>query len=169
VAGSREGSRQRELRVTGADAERTTPPADAAVPATAAAVLLAASNRARTRSAIAASLSPIFSMICSKNITGLFRSRKTLKNAKTTLKIFTVRGIKNLHRYLRILRYVNWWIFLDSILKINPRKLAIKKHLVKIYTQMQDSTFRTEKHSEKAGNETKNAAKTNKLMKRYND
>ena len=52
-----------------------------AVPATAAAVLLAASNRARTRSAIAASLSPIFSMICSKNITGSFRSRKTFKNA----------------------------------------------------------------------------------------
>ena len=42
---------------------------------------------------------------------------------------------KNLHRYLRILRYVNWWIFLDSILKINPRKLAIKKHLVKIFTR----------------------------------
>ena len=40
-----------------------------------------------------------------------------------------------------MLRYVNWWIFLDSILKINPRKLAIKKHLVKIYTQMQDRTF----------------------------
>ena len=57
---------------------------------------------------------------------------------------------KNLHRYLRILRYVNWWIFLDSILKINPRKQAIKKHLVKIYTQIQDRTFRTEKHSEKA-------------------
>jgi hypothetical protein len=52
---------------------------------------------------------------------------------------------------LRILRYVNWWIFLDSILKINPRKQAIKKHLVKIYTQIQDRTFRTEKHSEKAG------------------
>jgi uncharacterized membrane-anchored protein len=54
---------------------------------TAAAVLLAAANRARTLSAIADSLSPIFSMICSKNITGLFRSRKTLKNAKTALKI----------------------------------------------------------------------------------
>ncbi len=34
---------------------------------------------------------------------------------------------------------------------------------------MQDRTFRTEKHSEKAGNKTKNAAKTNKLMKRYNE
>jgi hypothetical protein len=55
--------------------------------ATAAAVLLAAANNALTRSAIADSLSPIFSMICSKNITGLFRSRKTLKNAKTALKI----------------------------------------------------------------------------------
>ena len=74
---------------------------------------------------------------------------------------------------MRILRYVNWWIFLDSSIRINPRKLAIKKHLVKIfYTQLQDRTFRTEKHSEKAGNETKtqqNATKTNKLMKRYNE
>ena len=66
---------------------------------------------------------------------------------------------KNLHRYLRILRYVNWWIFLDSSIRINPRKLAIKKHLVKIYTQIQDRTFQTEKHSEKAGNETKTQQK----------
>jgi hypothetical protein len=50
--------------------------------ATAAAVLLAAANNALTRSAIADSLSPIFSIICSKNITGLFRSRKTFKNAE---------------------------------------------------------------------------------------
>ena len=55
--------------------------------------------------------------------------------------MFTVRGIKIYTKYLRILRYVNWWIFLDSIIKISPRKLAIKKHLVKIYTQMQDRTF----------------------------
>ena len=80
VAGSRDGSRRRELRVTGADAGLATTPEEPTAPATAAAVLLAASNRARTRSAIAASLSPIFSMICSKNITGSFRSRKTFKN-----------------------------------------------------------------------------------------
>ncbi len=48
--------------------------------------------------------------------------------------------------------------FLDSIIRINPRKLAIRKHLVKINTQIQDRIFRTEKHSEKAGN----AAKRNK-------
>ncbi len=63
--------------------------------------------------------------------------------------MFTVRGIKIYTKYLRILRYVNWWIFLDSIIKISPRKLAIKKHLVKIYTQIQDRTFRVEKHSKK--------------------
>jgi hypothetical protein len=68
-------------------------------------------------------------------------------------------AVEKFTKYLRILRYVNWWIFLDSIIKISPRKLAIKKHLVKIYTQMQDSTFRTEKHSEKAGNETKTQQK----------
>ena len=67
-------------------------------------------------------------------------------------------AVEKFTKYLRILRYVNWWIFLDSIIKISPRKLAIKKHLVKIYMQMQDGTFRTEKHSEKAGN----AAKRNK-------
>jgi hypothetical protein len=44
-------------------------------------VLLAAANSALTLSAIADSLSPIRSMICSKNITSLFRSRKTFKNA----------------------------------------------------------------------------------------
>ena len=56
---------------------------------------------------------------------------------------------------MRILRYVNWWIFLDSILKISPRKQAMKKHLGKFYTQIQDRTFRTEKHSEKAEIATK--------------
>ncbi len=49
---------------------------------------------------------------------------------------------------------INWWIFLDFTIKISPRKLAIKKHLVKIYMQIQDRTFRTEKHSEKAGKAT---------------
>jgi hypothetical protein len=43
--------------------------------------LLAAANNALTRSAIADSLSPIFSIVL-KIITGLFRSRKTLKNAE---------------------------------------------------------------------------------------
>jgi hypothetical protein len=63
VAGSRDGSRRRELRVTGADAGLATTPEEPAAPATAAAVLLAASNKARTRSAMAASLSPIFSIV----------------------------------------------------------------------------------------------------------
>jgi hypothetical protein len=65
-------------------------------------------------------------------------------------------AVEKFTKQLRILRYVNWWIFLDFIIKINPRKLAITKHLVKIYTQ--DLIFRTEKHDEKAGN----AAKRNK-------
>jgi hypothetical protein len=65
---------------------------------TAAAVLLAAANRARTLSAIADSLSPIFSIVL-KNITGLFRSRKTFKNTVekyciTGSQKFTVRGRK---------------------------------------------------------------------------
>jgi hypothetical protein len=59
--------------------------------ATAAAVLLAAANSALTLSAIADSLSPIRS-ICSKNITGLFRSRKTFR--KCGSQKFTVRGRK---------------------------------------------------------------------------
>jgi hypothetical protein len=63
VAGSRDGSRRRELRVTGADAGLATTPEEPAAPATAAAVLFAASNKARTRSAMADSLSPIFSII----------------------------------------------------------------------------------------------------------
>jgi len=67
-------------------------------------------------------------------------------------------AVEKFTKQLRILRYVNWWIFLDFIIKINPRKLAITKHLVKIYTQIQDLIFRTEKHGEKAGN----AAKRNK-------
>jgi len=67
-------------------------------------------------------------------------------------------AVEKFTKQLRILRYVNWWIFLDFIIKINPRKLAITKHLVKIYTQIQDRIFRTEKHGEKAGN----AAKRNK-------
>jgi len=50
-------------------------------------------------------------------------------------------AVEKFTKQLRILRYVNWWIFLDFIIKINPRKLAIKKHLVKIYTQLQDRTF----------------------------
>jgi hypothetical protein len=141
--------------VTGAEADLTTAPDGAEVPAIAAAVVLAASSKARTRSAIADSLSPIFSIICSKNITGLFRSRKTFKNAEEKPCVngsqkFAVCSRKFI-KYLRILRYVNWWIFLDSSIRINPRKLAIKKHLIKIYTQIQDRTFRTEKHSEKAG------------------
>jgi hypothetical protein len=75
----------------------------------------------------------------------LFRSRKTFKNAEEKPCVngsqkFAVCGRKFI-KYLRILRYVNWWIFLDSSIRINPRKLAIKKHLVKIYTQMQDRTF----------------------------
>jgi hypothetical protein len=57
--------------------------------ATAAAVLLAAANSALTLSAIADSLSPIRS-ICSKNITGLFRSRKTFRKC----------GIKTLRKRL---------------------------------------------------------------------
>jgi hypothetical protein len=106
--------------------------------ATAAAVLLAAANSALTLSAIADSLSPIRS-ICSKNITGLFRSRKTFKNAEEKPCVngsqkFAVCSRKFI-KYLRILRYVNWWIFLDSSIRINPRKLAIKKHLVKIFTR----------------------------------
>jgi hypothetical protein len=63
-----------------------------------AAVLLAAANKARILSAIAESLSPIFS-ICSKNITGSFKSRKTFKNAEEKPCVngsqkFTVRGRK---------------------------------------------------------------------------
>ena len=75
TAGSALGSRRRGL---GTGVAGTTE--DAIGVETAAAVLLAAANKARTLSAMAASLSPIFS-ICSRNITGLFRSRKTLKNA----------------------------------------------------------------------------------------
>jgi hypothetical protein len=124
VAGSRDGSRRRRPGGLGTAAAGMAGLAAGAA-ATAAAVLLAAANSALTRSAIADSLSPIFS-ICSKNITGLFRSRKTLKNAVEKHCVhgsqkFAVCGRKNLHKYLRILRYDNWWIFLDSILKINPR------------------------------------------------
>ena len=157
TAGSALGSRRRGL---GTGVAGTTE--DATGVETAAAVLLAAANKARTLSAMAASLSPIFS-ICSRNITGLFRSRKTFR--KCGIKTLRKRLSKNLRyavekftKQLRILRYVNWWIFLDFIIKINPRKLAITKHLVKIYTQIQDLIFRTEKHGEKAGN----AAKRNK-------
>jgi flagellin-specific chaperone FliS len=117
--------------------------------ATAAAVLLAAANNALTRSAIADSLSPILSIFL-KILPVCLDPEKPSKMRKRLSKFYGTR-YKNLHRYLRILRYVNWWIFLDSILKINPRKQAIKKQLVKIYTQIQDRTFRTEKHSEKAG------------------
>ena len=133
TAGSALGSRRRGL---GTGVAGTTE--DAIGVETAAAVLLAAANKARTLSAMAASLSPIFS-ICSRNITGLFRSRKTFKNAEEKPCVngsqkFAVCGRKFI-KYLRILRYVNWWIFLDSSIRINPRRLAIKKHLVEIFTR----------------------------------
>jgi hypothetical protein len=96
LAGSAPGSRRRGSRGT---ATAGTAGLAAGTAATAAAVLLAAANNALTRSAIADSLSPILSMICSKNITGSFRSRKTFQKCciktlrKTALK-FTVRGRK---------------------------------------------------------------------------
>ena len=77
-------------------------------------------------------------------------------------------AVEKFTKQLRILRYVNWWIFLDCIIKINPRKLAIKKHLEKIYMQMQDRTF-GQKNIVKKPETQQNAAKTNKLMKRYNE
>ena len=80
VAGSREGSRRRRPGGLGTAAAGMAGLAAGAA-ATAAAVLLAAANSALTLSAIADSLSPIRSIICSKNITGSFRSRKTFKNA----------------------------------------------------------------------------------------
>ena len=144
TAGSALGSRRRGL---GTGVAGTTE--DAIGVETAAAVLLAAASKARTLSAMAASLSPIFSIVL--KISPVRLDPEKLSKLRKRLSKFYGTRYKNLHRYLRILRYVNWWIFLDSILKIIPRKLAIKKHLVKIYTQIQDRTFRTEKHSEKAG------------------
>jgi hypothetical protein len=84
--------------VTGADAGLATTPEELAAPATAAAVLLAASNKARTRSAMAASLSPIFSIVL-KISPVRFRSRKNFKNAEEKPCVngsqkFTVRGRK---------------------------------------------------------------------------